>query len=420
MRKRLTPAFVLKAPPPEKGDRIIYWDPDPRGFGLMITAAGRKSYVVQYRAHGRSRRYTLKGGLSLSAARKEATKLVGDIARGGDPVDKRRNDKATADKTLRSIAGHYFQREGEKLRSFAFRRARFENHVFPTLGSRQISSIRRSEIVSLLDRIEDTSGPQAAQSVLRDISRLFNWHAGRDDDFKSPVTRGMSRAKAASRERILSDDELRAIWRAAEASTGPFGRFVQLCLLTAARRTECAEMTRAELEGNVWTIPSSRMKSKIEHAIPLSAAAMAILADIPVTGRWIFTSTGRRPIRGFTKYKASFDQRSGVTGWRLHDLRRTARSLLSRAGVDADIAERCLAHTIGGIRQIYDRHQYLDEKRRAFEALAALLDRIINPPAENVVAFHAGISSSLSRNIAARVGVGTTGADLNQDTLGAD
>jgi integrase len=179
-------------------------------------------------------------------------------------------------------------------------------------------------------------------------------------------------------------------------------------------------MTRAELEGNVWTIPSSRMKSKIEHAIPLSAAAMAILDDIPVTGRWIFTSTGRRPIRGFTKYKASFDQRSGVTGWRLHDLRRTARSLLSRAGVDADIAERCLAHTIGGIRQIYDRHQYLDEKRRAFEALAALLDRIINPPAENVVAFHAGISSSLSRNIAARVGVGTTGADLTQDTLGAD
>jgi|SRR5580658_9805519 hypothetical protein len=76
MRKRLTPAFALKAPLPEKGDRVIYWDPDPRGFGLMVTAAGRKSYVVQYRAHGRSRRYTLKGGLSLSAARKEATKLV--------------------------------------------------------------------------------------------------------------------------------------------------------------------------------------------------------------------------------------------------------------------------------------------------------------------------------------------------------
>jgi integrase len=389
MRKRLTPAFVLKARSPEKGDRIIYWDPDPRGFGLMVTAAGRKSYVVQYRAHGRSRRYTLKSGLSLSAARKEATKLVGDIARGGDPVDKRRSDKATAEKMLRSIAEHYFQREGEKLRSYAVRRARFENHVFPTLGSRQIGSIRRSEIVSLLDKIEDTSGPQAAQSVLRDLSRLFNWHAGREDDFKSPIIRGMSRTKAVSRDRILSDDELRAIWRAAEASTGPFGRFVQLCLLTAARRTECAEMARAELGGNIWVIPGARMKSKIEHVIPLSGAAMAILADIPVTGRWVFTSDGRHPIRGFTKYKAAFDRQCGVTGWRLHDLRRTARSLLSRAGVDADIAERCLAHTIGGVRQIYDRHEYLDEKRCAFEALAKLLDRIINPPAENVVQFSA-------------------------------
>jgi integrase len=346
MRKKLTPAFVAKPPLPEKGDRVVYWDPDPRGFGLMVTAAGRKSYVIQYRAAGRSRRLTLKDGLSLSAARKEAMKLVGDIAKGGDPLGERRKLKSSAENTLRSVAERYFERDGRKLRSVAERRATFERLIFPKFGARQIDSIRRSEIVSLLDNIEDLSGAHMAQVVLAYLSKLMNWHAGRDDNFKSPIVRGMGRIKTSehTRDRILNDDELRALWMAADASAGAFGRFLQFMLLTATRRNEAARMARAELDGGIWTIPAGRMKGKIEHVIPLSSAARAIVDKIPETGPYVFTNDGRKPIGGFGHFKAPMDRASGVTGWTLHDVRRTARSLLSRSGVDADTAERCLGH----------------------------------------------------------------------------
>jgi integrase len=381
MRKRLTPAFILKAPLPEKGDRVVYWDADPRGFGLMVTAAGRRSYVLQYRANGRSRRFTFKPGLSLSAARNEARKLVGDVAKGADPLDQRRSQKSNAENTLRAIAEMYFAREGKKLRTIDERRAGYERLIFPKLGNRPIDGIKRSDIVRLLDHLEDERGPRAAQAALAYLSRLFVWHAGRNDDFRSPIVRGMARIKPGerARERTLSDEKLRALWRAAEAYPGPFGKFLQFALLTATRRNEAARMARAELDGGLWIIPAARMKAKAEHVVPLSTKARDLLAGIPTTGPYVFTIGGQRPIRGWGKFKAAIDKRSGVTGWVLHDLRRTARSLMSRAGVDADVAERCLAHTIRGVRGTYDRHSFLDEKRLAFEKLAAMVDRIVDP-----------------------------------------
>jgi integrase len=121
------------------------------------------------------------------------------------------------------------------------------------------------------------------------------------------------------------------------------------------------------------------MKAKQEHVIPLSKAAKAIIDDMPVLGPYIFTLDGRRPTKNFDAYKSRLTEASGVAGWRLHDARRTARSLMSRAGVAPDIAERCLAHTIGGVRRIYDRYAYHAEKKQAFEALAALVEYIANP-----------------------------------------
>jgi integrase len=136
-------------------------------------------------------------------------------------------------------------------------------------------------------------------------------------------------------------------------------------------------MARGELANGDWIIPAARMKAKLEHVVPLSPAAKAILEGVPKLGPYIFTVDGRRPVKGFATYKATFDDTSGVTGWRLDDLRRTARSLMSRAGVDSDIAERCLAHTIGGIRGVYDRYAYHKEKTAAFAALAAQVERIV-------------------------------------------
>jgi integrase len=140
-------------------------------------------------------------------------------------------------------------------------------------------------------------------------------------------------------------------------------------------------MRRGELVGTDLIIGADRYKTKLDHLIPLSASALALL---PTDGDWIFTTTGNRPIGGFSNFKREFDKLSGVTGYTLHDLRRSARSLMSRAGVPADIAERCLGHVMGGVRGTYDRYEYRDEKAQAFEALATLIDRIVNPQA-NVI-----------------------------------
>src|SRR5262249_3336144 len=176
----------------------------------------------------------------------------------------------------------------------------------------------------------------------------------------------------------------------------PFGPMLRFILLTATRRNEAAYAKWSEITGMEWTIPALRYKTKIDHVIPLSQAALAALdggeqRDFPgppmADGNndpFIFTANGKQAIGGLTRHKQAIDEASGVRGWVIHDLRRTARSLMSRAGVNADIAERCLGHVIPGVRGIYDRHEYFEEKRRAFEALASQIDRIVNPQ-DNVV-----------------------------------
>jgi len=389
MRVKLTPSFVDKPTlPMAPKDRVIHWDASLPGFGLMVTTKGHPSFVVQYRAGRRSRRMSLKSGLTLQDARREAKKLLGDVARGNDPLDRRRKEAAAGADTFRSISDEYLKRESKSLRSIGQREAILQRLIYPKLGARPIADIRRSEIVRLLDKIDDERGPSSADMALAVIRRVMSWHASRSDDFRSPIVRGMSRTKPKerARSRILTDDELRAVWSAAEASTGLFGPFVQFLLLTAARRTEVAQMTRCEVVGDVWTIPQERYKTGLELVIPLSPLAARALSRLPAIGdgNLVFTTDGRRPFSGYSKAKTKFDKECGVTGWALHDLRRSARSLMSRAGVSADIAERCLGHVIAGVRGTYDRYAYLAEKRHAFEALAALIERIVNPQ-DNIV-----------------------------------
>jgi integrase len=398
MRTKLTPAFVEKAESPKSGDRIIHWDVGMQGFGLMVTASGHRSYVVQYRAKHRSRRMHLKNGLTLAEARKEAKAILGAVAKGHDPLNERRKAEGASTNTLRSIAEEYLAREGKQLRSAEQRSAVLERLVYPRLGARPIEEIRRSDIIRLLDQIEEergTDGVRAtamANMVLAFIRRIFNWHASRSDDFRSPIVRGMARSKpgAGRRQRVLSDDEIRAIWRAAEASPSAFGYFVQFVLLTAVRRNEAAHMRRGEVSGNNWIIPQSRYKTGLELLVPLSPMAQDILVKVPQIGRGdlVFTTDGRRPLTGFSWSKQAFDKACGVTGWTIHDLRRTARTLLSRAGVSSDHAERCLGHVLGGVRATYDRHAFAEEKRLAFDKLAMVIENIVNPR-ENVIPMRA-------------------------------
>jgi integrase len=267
-----------------------------------------------------------------------------------------------------------------------------ERHVYPTLGHRPIVEIQRSEIVRLLDKIEDRSGATMADRTLAVVRKIMNWHASRSDDFRSPIVKGMARTKPSelARERVLTDDELRKVWA---VNNGVFGSFIRFLLLTGARRNEASEMQWSEIDGGDWMLPAARNKTKFDLVRPLSNAAQALLEELPgpqVAGAksktaWVFTSDGATPISGFSKFKAAFDKASGTKGWTLHDLRRTARSLMSRAGVPTDHAERCLGHVIGGVRGVYDRHEYHPEKAQAFEALAAIIDRIVSGAQAGVV-----------------------------------
>jgi integrase len=387
MKAKLTPTFVQKAAADPDAERTLFWDETMPGFGLMVTKAGHRSFVYQYRAGHRSRRMTFPVALGLDKARKEARRALGGVAAGGDPLQERRKAEQLAENTLHSICEEYLRREGKRLRSRDQIEATLQRLVYPKLGARQIDSIRRSDIVRLLDKIEDEQGPAMADRVLANVRKIMNWHATRTDNFRSPIVRGMARTKPAerTRERILTDDELRAVSKAAGESTGPFGYLVRFILLTATRRNEAARMADSELSGDDWVVPAARYKTKLDHVVPLSQSARDLLAVIPrIKGVPYLFTTGTEPISGFSKFKEAFDKECGVTGWTLHDLRRTGRSLMSRAGVDADHAERCLGHVIGGVRGTYDRHAYHAEKKRAFEALAAQIDRILNPQ-DNVI-----------------------------------
>jgi integrase len=201
----------------------------------------------------------------------------------------------------------------------------------------------------MLDRIEEGSGSAMATQTLAIVRKVMNWHATRSDDFVSPVVRGMARTQRSeqARDRTLTDDELRAIWR---TDAGLFGHYIRFLLLTAARRNEVAGMTWGEIDGADWTLPASRNKTGVELVRPLGKAAQAILAAIPKGGQFVWSPNGGKALTNFSNSKAAFDKASGTRDWRIHDLRRSARSLMSRAGVDKDHAERCLGHVIGGVR----------------------------------------------------------------------
>src|SRR5262249_27818665 len=357
----------------------------PRGFGVRITSGGARSFVMNYRSARVERRLTIGQYPDWSVLRaiKEARALRQRIDRGQDPLADRRTVEAAAADTFKAICEEYRAGGGRGRRPVWQRRAFLGPLVYPAGGGRKIDAIGRIEITRLLDRIEDQNGARTADVTLAVIRKIMNWHAARSDEFRSPIVRGMARHGSVARQRTLTDDELRRVWAAASVD-GPFPALVKFLLLTAARRAEAAEMLWTELDGAVWTLPSARNKAKIDLMRPLSKAALEVLPGKIAGCDFVFTTDGKTSVSGFSKFKRAFDKACGIPDWRLHDLRRTARSLMSRAGVLPDHAERCLGHVMPGVRGVYDRYEFLEEKRRAFEALAAQIDRILNPPPSNV------------------------------------
>jgi integrase len=358
------------------------------------------------------------GMLTVAGAKKLASDALLEIEKGDDPSEASRRAKQEAERkqrdTFRSIATEYMKREvgakfdahGEpsfenaKLRTARERWMMLERSALPTLGSKAVSDIKKSDIIRLLDRLADgelkdsrrqpiKGGDVSADRLLAVLRKIFSWHASREDDFRSPIVSGMNRVKPSeqSRDRVLNADELRAVWTTASKLDGAYPAFVKFSLLTCSRRSEAAELEWSELSKNGdWLLPARRNKARRDLLRPLSKAAQDLLATLPRTGKFVFsTDGGHSPISGYSKHKAKFDkvlaqQGTPVADYTIHDLRRTARSLLSAAGISRDHAEQCLGHVQPGVVGIYDRHAYYDEKKRAFEALAAQIERTVSPP----------------------------------------
>jgi integrase len=233
----------------------------------------------------------------------------------------------------------------------------------------------------MLDHIQDHNGPVMADRALAYTRSAFNWYASRDDEFNSPIAKRMARTKPRerARTRVLADHELRLLWGVLDGQ-GAFGALVRVLLLTAQRRGEVAGMRRAEIHAGIWTIPAARYKTGYANTVPLTAAALAVIKAQPGHDQ-VFTHSS---LANSGTFKAALDKAvtaanggEALPNWTVHDLRRTARTLMARAGVRPDISERVLGHVIAGVEGVYDRHSYLNEKHDALERLAAMVERIV-------------------------------------------
>jgi integrase len=382
----------------------------PAGGNLYLIvqprSSGAKSWAVRFRHAGRTRKLTLgsvfcarkgepvpDGALTLAAAREAAAVALRKLEHGVDPAAEAKPRPAPKPETFEAVATECLTREAKRLRSAPLQLRNLERLAFKTLGARPIAEIKRGDVVRLCDKIEDENGVTAADAILATVGKVMRWHARRDDDYACPLVTGMKRAhpKERQRSRILSDAELCKIWAAADAMEGPFGVLVMFLLLTAARRNEASHMPRnGEIVDGIWTLPAARSKTKIDVVRPLAGKAQELLARLPVIapGAFYFTINGRTPLKAMTARKQRLNNAAGVRGWVLHDLRRTARSLMARADVNSDIAERCLGHALPGSRAVYDRHGYISEMQLAYERLATLIEHITRPD-EKVVPLRA-------------------------------
>jgi integrase len=288
--------------------------------------------------------------------------------------------------------------------------------VLPTFGERQIESITKANIREWVEKLAKgklrndrgeriAGGNIAANRALANLRAILLHLEEQSDSYRAPSFRGLTKAEK-SRERSLSDTELKIVWRVASETTGLFGKFVQLLLLTAARRNEVSQMIRGEVatvpfkwnggkqDVTIWTLPASRNKAGVDLVRPLSQMARNVLAELPRIDNceYFFSTDGETSISSFGRWKRMFDERvtaelrrtdpqaQPLPAWTLHDLRRTSRGLLSQAGVRPDYAEQCLGHLVGGIDGTYNKYDYMKEKAEAFDALAKWIALIVSPP----------------------------------------
>jgi integrase len=384
---KLTDKAVAALKPGPKSTTVP--DPQLTGHYVRLQPGGQKTFITIARNPAGKQVWTTIGAtdvLSIDESREQAREVLKRVRAGEAAFE-------TPPDSFADVAARWLKRHGEakRLRSLTQIKRLLNTHVLPEWGDRPFLGIRRSDVAALLDGIEDRHGARQADLVLTIVRSIMNWCATRRDDYNPPIVKGMRRQnpKETERERVLTDDELRLIWKLAEGS-GRFGSIIMLGLLTAQRRTKIATMKWTDLsaDGSEWTVPKEPREKDTGGVLLLPERARAIIAAQPrlADDDHVFAGRSGDGFSGFSASKVTFDRKlpDDMEPWTLHDLRRTARSLLARAGVAPHIAERVLGHAIGGVEGIYDRHRYEREKADALRKLAALIDSIVNERA-NVV-----------------------------------
>jgi len=393
--KSLTLAEINAIPVPSTGNRVHYLTGAvvqgaevPKGFGVRVTAAGNRSFVLSYRAGGKDRRLTVGevGTWSVPDAVKEARRLRRQIDLGVDPLATRQPPPAPQGlRTVGDMIADYVAHGLTDLRRPDIPTDALTRLLAPEIGKIPLLELRRSHLMPALDRIEAAvragkrgSGKTTKARVLSYFSAAWTWEMKRNDDLPNIFVRGMATVKEPERPGgALPDEEIRRLWAAWD---GPFGDVCKVLLLTGQRRAEVSGMRWDEIdtEGSLWTIPATRYKTGREHVVPLSEPVQAILQQQPRGAPTVFRTKRGAPISRGGYYKADTDKRlAQPIDWVIHDLRRTARSLMARLGIPQELAERVIGHTQDRLIATYDRHDYLAEKRAALDKLAGSILRIV-------------------------------------------
>lgn len=414
MRTHLTKTVVDALTCPAGRKDFLVFDQSTRGFGIRVTAAGGKIFVLQYKRDGKVRRAILGryGEVTLAQARRSAEALRGAVQSGGDPVESRKTvtearrfaatTQAARDVFTVETLLERWQAIGLADRSAAHRKEapRAIRSALGPLVTRPTASITAEIVQAVLDGIL-IDAPMQALHVRNYARAAWNWARRRNLVTDNPFALVSIDRRPRSRDRVLSDAELRDAWHGAGAMTWPFGPFIRLMILTLQRRGEVAGIRWSELSADLsaWTIPAERAKNGRTHVVHLAKPARAILKTLPrqqdAHGERIdlvFTTTGTTPVSGFKSAagglrRAIQDARDALaepdgapkkasapaTDWVLHDFRRTGVSKMAELGIPPHVADRILNHVTGAIRgtmAVYQRFEFMPERKRALEVWA--------------------------------------------------
>lgn len=414
-KRALTAAAIDRLKPPATG-QVEHFDAGYPGLAFRLSYGGGRSWVYFYRAGGKQRRLTLGAypAVGLAAAREKWREARGAVERGEDPAAAKAEAKRREPDTVRSVGEDFIVRYARPRNRTADEVERmFELHLYPRLGSRRIETVTRRDVLDLLDGVEAGTSGARANRVLANIRRLFSWAVERGILEASPVAAVRAPGQEMARDRVLTDDELRAFVRACEGMGEPFAPLLQILLLTGQRREEVAGMEWAELDlkAALWSLPAARVKNKRAHNVPLAARSMDLIEGLTRRSPLVFPArfsrrgadADPRPLSGFGRAKQRLDKvmlaelreadpDATLPPWVLHDLRRTAASGMARLGVAVHVVEKMLNHvsgTFGGVVGVYQRHDFAEEKAAAAKAWANFVGSLTAAEAVNVVRLEA-------------------------------